>query len=170
MTRRIMPASWMPWPSSVNTGAPWAYMSPMSESTSPFRSLEQAPATTTRHFPTAAARAFTYSTATASSTTGLVFGMVHTAVKPPWAAAREPEAMSSFCSWPGSRKCTCMSTRPGVTILPERSRSTPFSMVRSWPTSTILPSRMRMSATSSRPIWGSIRRAFLSINAIVATS
>ena len=30
--------------------------------------------------------------------------MVHTAVKPPWAAAREPEAMSSFCSWPGSRR------------------------------------------------------------------
>lgn len=29
--------------------------------------------------------------------------------------------MSSLCSWPGSRKWTCISNRPGNTILPVRS-------------------------------------------------
>ena len=98
MTRRIMPAPCTPRPSSVNATAPWATMSPISESVSPPRPCEQAPATCTRHLPTAAARAWTYSTPSALSTTGFVLGMQHTAVKPPWAAARVPDAMSSFVS------------------------------------------------------------------------
>ena len=145
-------------------------MSPISERVSPASPWLQAPATYTRAFPLAAATAFTYSTPMALSITGAVLGMAHTAVNPPWAAARVPEAMSSFCSPPGSRKCTCTSTKPGTIILPERSRSTPFSMERLWPTSTMRPSRTRMSHTSSSPTWGSITRAFLSIKAIVGTS
>ena len=62
MTRRIMPASWMPRPSSVKATAPWATMSPISESVSPLRPWLQAPETCTRHLPTAVARAWTYST------------------------------------------------------------------------------------------------------------
>src|SRR2546430_4745539 len=48
------------------------------------------------------------------SVTGSVFGMAHTAVNPPATAARVPLAMVSTSSFPGSRKCTCTSTRPGV--------------------------------------------------------
>ena len=98
MTRRIMPAPCTPRPSSVKATAPCATMSPISDSVSPLSPCEQEPATCTRHLPTAAARAFTYSTPTALSMTGFVFGMQHTAVKPPCAAARVPEAISSFSS------------------------------------------------------------------------
>ena len=39
-------------------------------------------------------------------------------VNPPAAAAREPLSMVSACSKPGSRRCTCMSMKPGATIMP----------------------------------------------------
>ena len=39
-------------------------------------------------------------------------------VNPPAAAAREPVSMVSACSMPGSRRCTCMSMKPGATIMP----------------------------------------------------
>ena len=56
----------------------------------------------------------------ALSFTGLVFGMHATAVKPPATAEATPVATVSLCSWPGSRRCTCMSMKPGQTIKPGR--------------------------------------------------
>ena len=50
----------------------------------------------------------------ALSLTGVVFGMQATAVKPPATAAAVPVATVSLCSWPGSRRCTCMSMKPGT--------------------------------------------------------
>jgi len=44
---------------------------------------------------------------------GLVLGISKTPVTPPITADREPEARSSLCSRPGSRKCTCVSMTPG---------------------------------------------------------
>ena len=57
----------------------------------------------------------------ALSLTGIVFGMQQMEVKPPAAAAREPVSMVSACSMPGSRRCTCMSMKPGATISPVAS-------------------------------------------------
>ena len=45
------------------------------------------------------------------------------AVKPPSAAARLPVSMVSASSRPGSRRCTCRSTKPGVTMQPVASRT-----------------------------------------------
>jgi len=39
--------------------------------------------------------------------------MQATAVKPPATAAAVPLATVSLCVWPGSRRCTCMSMKPG---------------------------------------------------------
>ena len=49
----------------------------------------------------------------ASSTTGSVLGIAITAQKPPAAAAAVPVSMSSLYSWPGVRRWTCGSTKPG---------------------------------------------------------
>ena len=59
----------------------------------------------------------------ALSFTGLVFGMQQIDVKPPAAAARAPVSMVSACSKPGSRRCTCMSIKPGATIRPVASKT-----------------------------------------------
>ena len=47
--------------------------------------------------------------------------MQATAVNPPKAAALAPVAMVSLCSWPGSRKWTCMSIHPWLIVLPVAS-------------------------------------------------
>ena len=57
----------------------------------------------------------------ASSTAGSVFGIATTATKPPAAAARVPESRSSLCSWPGTRRWTCGSTKPGNRCRPSPS-------------------------------------------------
>ena len=62
----------------------------------------------------------------ALSFTGLVFGMQQMDVKPPAAAAREPLSMVSACSKPGSRRCTCISMKPGATIMPVASNTSAF--------------------------------------------
>ena len=55
------------------------------------------------------------------SFTGFVFGMQQTEVNPPAFAAAVPVAIVSLYSKPGSRRCTCMSMRPGTTSLPAAS-------------------------------------------------
>ena len=55
------------------------------------------------------------------STTGSVLGIATTAQKPPAAAARVPVSRSSLCSWPGVRRCTCGSTKPGNRCAPAPS-------------------------------------------------
>ena len=49
---------------------------------------------------------------------GSVLGMQAIEVKPPATAAAVPVAIVSSSSKPGSRRWTCMSIRPGATILP----------------------------------------------------
>ena len=61
-------------------------------------------------------------TVPALSMAGDVFGMQTTEVNPPRAAAAVPLAMFSLAVWPGSRKCTCKSIRPGQTIFPVASK------------------------------------------------
>ena len=49
-------------------------------------------------------------------TTGDVFGIRTRVPNPPAAAAWQPETMSSFCVWPGSRKWACMSMKLGSRV------------------------------------------------------
>src|SRR5208283_1174959 len=59
----------------------------------------------------------------ALSLTGLVLGMQQTTVNPPRAAASVPVSMVSEFSCPGSRRCACMSIKPGATIRPAASKT-----------------------------------------------
>ena len=72
-----------------------------------------APTGYTRASPAASARRTTSLTIAAESSAGSVFGMHATAVKPPATAAAVPVAIVSLCVWPGSRRWTCMSMKPG---------------------------------------------------------
>jgi hypothetical protein len=93
----------------------------------------------------------------ALSFTGWVFGMQATAVNPPTAAAAVPLAIVSLCSCPGSRRCTCMSTKPGHTTSPPgiSMTSTPGSTARSWPTAATRSPSSSTSRTPSIPCVGS---------------
>src|SRR2546425_7872934 len=62
--------------------------------------------------------------------------MQQTAVKPPAAAARVPLAIVSLYSWPGSRRCTCMSMKPGHTHVPAASIT-----AAPWGTASLAPTR-----------------------------
>src|SRR4051794_18073644 len=105
----------------------------------------------------------------ALSLIGDVFGMQATAVNPPATADAVPVAIVSLCSWPGSRRWTCMSMRPGTTrnprgtamtcVSPASGRSRPVRAIRS-------PSR-RMSHSPSTPAAGSMTRPPLSSRFIV---
>ena len=55
------------------------------------------------------------------SAAGVVFGIQHTLVIPPAAAAAVPVMISSLWVWPGSRRWTCMSTKPGAATKPAQS-------------------------------------------------
>src|ERR1700720_2464200 len=100
----------------------------------------------------------------ALSLTGRVLGMQQTAVNPPRAAALVPVSMVSEFSCPGSRRCTCMSIKPGATTRPLASNtSAPFAR-EIFPGAAISemvsPSR-RMSRTASVLDAGSRTRPFL---------
>src|SRR5215210_3306406 len=93
------------------------------------------------------------------SLTGSVLAMQATPVKPPAAAAMVPVRTVSLYSWPGSRRWTWMSIRPGATTRPAASNdSAPFgglmrpSILATWPSST------RRSKEPSRSWLGSITR------------
>ena len=53
----------------------------------------------------------------ASTSGGVVLGMSSTLVKPPASAARVPVDRSSLCVWPGVRRCTCASIKPGSAVI-----------------------------------------------------
>ena len=94
----------------------------------------------------------------ASSTAGSVFGIATTATKPPAAAARVPESRSSLCSCPGTRRCTCGSTKPGNRWRPSPSSTSAPSGASSAPgapSSAIAPSRTSTSCGASIPARGS---------------
>src|ERR1700683_3392173 len=86
-------------------------------------------------------------------------------VKPPAAAAREPVSMVSACSNPGSRRCTCISMKPGVTTSPLASKSSVPAAERFAPTPRMTPSSIQTSAVPSWPEAGSMTRPFLMSNA-----
>ena len=84
-------------------------------------------------------------TVPALSIAGDVFGMQTTEVNPPRAAAAVPVAMVSLAVWPGSRRWTCRSIRPGQTTIPFGVE--PFDVLRApgaafLPTAAIFPSRI----------------------------
>src|SRR5690349_7154431 len=104
-----------------------------------------------------------YSVTPALSLTGAVFGMQATAVKPPMTAAAVPVAIVSLCSCPGSRRCTCMSIRPGTTITPDGTATTAAPLAgRSRPTRAMRSPSMSTSNAPSRPDAGSTTRPPLS--------
>ena len=96
MTAGIMPAPCTQAAVVGDATGAVATMSPISESVSPPRPCEQAPASARGTCRRPRRALWTYSTPSALSMTGFVLGMQHTAVKPPWAAARVPDAMSSL--------------------------------------------------------------------------
>ena len=55
------------------------------------------------------------------SFTGSVFGIAQMLVQPPATAADAPVATVSLYSCPGSRRCVCISMKPGATIKPVAS-------------------------------------------------
>src|ERR671936_1233662 len=100
-----------------------------------------------------------YSVIEPLSFTGWVLAMQHTAVKPPAAAARVPVATVSLYSWPGSRRCTCISMKPGQTHRPLASSTVaPEGACSRAATRAILPSSIRTSCTASIDAAGSITR------------
>src|SRR6478672_12884147 len=162
--RRISSAVATGCPSSVIATQPACFSSAMSASCSPFCPRETAPIGYTRASCASAAFLSTYSVTPALSLTGAVFGMHATAVKPPATADAVPVATVSLCSCPGSRRCTCMSMRPGhTTRLGGISTTvTPAATARSRPTSAMRSFSIRMSNTPSRPFTGSTTRPPLS--------
>src|SRR5664280_2488198 len=97
----------------------------------------------------------------AESFTGLVLGMQQMEVKPPAAAARDPLSTVSACSNPGSRRCTCISMKPGATIIPVASNTSAFGEERLGATPATRPSTISTSATRSVFEDGSITLPFL---------
>src|SRR5436190_2671605 len=159
--RRISSLFCTQWPSSVIATTPACFSEPMGASSSPLMPLVIAPVTYTFTTPSRAAFSFTSATAAGLSMLGEVFGMQTTVVNPPRAAAFVPVAMVSLADWPGSRRCTCRSIKPGVTTLPEasrRSQSLPACFAASAPMAATLPSRRRTSATASKRLAGSMTR------------
>src|SRR6266542_2030743 len=82
-------------------------------------------------------------------------------VNPPATAARAPVSMVSACSIPGSRRCTCMSMKPGATTRPEASNTSAPAKSRPAPTAATRPSASATSAIASNPVAGSTMRPFL---------
>src|SRR5712691_5279461 len=89
--------------------------------------------------------------------------MQATAVNPPATAEATPVATVSLCSCPGSRRCTCMSIRPGHTTNPAGTSITcaPFTGM-SFAMRAMRSPSIRMSKTPSRPFAGSTMRPPLS--------
>ncbi len=73
--------------------------------------------------------------------TGLVFAIKFTITYPPFTAAFEPLSISSLYVYPGSLKCTCKSTNPGITTSPFASIVLQ-SLFKLLPISDIIPSLM----------------------------
>src|SRR5688500_10236191 len=146
-------------PSSVTATQPASFNSAMSASSSPFCPRETAPIGYTRASPASAAFCKISFVTPALSLTGLVLGMHATAVNPPATAAATPVATVSLCSCPGSRKCTCISMKPGHTINPFGMSTTvaPLALML-LPTSAMRSPSIRTSKIPSRPLAGSTTR------------
>src|ERR1700674_1189680 len=151
-------------PSSDTATIPASFIAAISAMFSPLLPTDAAPIGHTRTLPVDFARSTINLVTEALSFTGFVFGMQHTAVKPPRAAARVPVSMLSEDSWPGSRKCTCMSMKPGAMINPAASKSSAslaLVIFPGAPISAIFSPSRRMSCGASVFVAGSSTRPFL---------
>src|ERR1035441_1718280 len=72
-------------------------------------------------------------------------------MNPPAAAAREPLSMVSACSNPGSRRCTCISMKPGATIIPVASNTSAFGEERLGATPATRPSTISFRDPKAAP-------------------
>ncbi len=154
--RRSMLALAMGRPSSVNPSAPASRSSAISVSDWPCWPAVAAARKPTGTRAWTLARSATERSTEALSIGGDVFGMPMIAQNPPAAAARVPVSMSSLCSWPGTRRCTCGSTNAGSRWVPPASTvSTPSGASSLSPSSAISPPRTSTSMRRSRSVRGS---------------
>ncbi len=158
-TRDIIPAVGTQSPSSLYATAPASRSRWTSVNSSPLRPFVAAATGNTRHTPVCAARCCTSARTSGLSSAGPVLGMQHTLVNPPETAAAVPVAMVSLCSCPGSRRCTCGSISPGVTMHPAASITRAAGVrVSPAPISAITPSFTATSHKRSVRDTGSITR------------
>ncbi len=154
--RRMMAALTTGLPSSLNAAAPALARPTSGASVSPFCPIVTAAIGCTRQWPASRARVITHSTHAALSTTGSVFGMHATSVKPPAAAARVPVSIVSLAGWPGWRRCTCRSTSPGATTAP-RASSTSASAGTFTGTRPTTPPSIHSESVSPVRQWRALR-------------
>src|SRR5216684_541049 len=154
----------MGFPSSETATMPASRMAAISEMSSPLLPMLAAPMGQTRTWPWTLARSTMKRVMEALSFTGRVLGIQQTAVNPPRAAALVPVSMVSEFSWPGSRRWTCMSMKPGATTRPAASNTSAPFVREIFPgaaiSAMVSPSR-RMSRTASVLDAGSRTRPFL---------
>src|SRR6516164_4314291 len=151
-------------PSSDTATIPASRMAAISAMASPLLPMLAAPIGQTRTCPWALARSTMNRVIEALSFTGWVLGIEHTTVKPPRAAARVPVSMVSEFSWPGSRRCTCRSIKPGATMKPLASNAAAPLVSAIFPVGAISAMRSpssRISRGASVPDAGSSTRPFL---------
>src|SRR5581483_12486603 len=156
--RRMISALITGEPSSVNATAPPSTSPPISASSSPLRPLVMHPTGQTLAYPARCAWWMTNSAWAWLSSAGSVLGMHATDVTPPATAAAVPVAIVSSSSRPGSRRWTCMSIRPGETIIPVQSRVRSAAAPGCGPVPRMVPSFSHRSATRSRFWDGSMTR------------
>ncbi len=156
--RRIMRALAIGRPSSETATQPASRRSPYSASSSPFDPRVMAPMGQTRTAPSRAAASRIARVMPAWSFTGSVFGIAHTAVNPPAAAARVPVAIVSLSSRPGCRKWVWRSMNPGQTTSPLTSITSAPRAATRVSSSATSPSTRRRSRSASRERPGSITR------------
>src|ERR1700722_5506412 len=146
--RRISTASDTHRPSSENTRtrAAESAIAPSSARRVPPRPSVTAPTGCTSQCPACRPRRQICSTTPAVSATGSVLAIACTAVNPPSAAARVPDATVSASSRPGSRRWVCRSTRPGRATRPAASSTRAPGGAGPSPTLSITPSRITTSA------------------------
>ena len=160
MASRTRLASCTGTPSSERATHPASCRAAASVSDCPFCPRDTAPMGHTRTPQDSPARRSTYSICSGVSSTGRGLGIQATEVNPPRAAAAAPVVMSSLYSKPGSRRWTCISTRPAHTLRPLASITRATGSLKSLPMTASLPSSMRISITPPIPPTGSTRRPF----------
>ena len=157
-TRPITPASATQSPSSVKAAAPARARPAIGASRPPSRPWVAQAAAKTRALRAAWPWWCTCRTRPSVSMGGRVLGMQQTLVKPPLAAAAQPVAIVSRCSGSGSRRCTCRSMSPGVTMHPSASILRAPRAAGTRPISVTTPSVISTSAVWLNPLAGSITR------------
>ena len=147
-------------PSSEKATAPLANKASKSVIFSPSNSLVMVATVWTR-MSSLAAESRTSLRVSTVEMVGEVLAIITTEVTPPAAAASEPVWISSLWVWPGSRKWTWTSTRPGATTRPVASMTWASAASKSCPIFRIFPFSTKISATWSNCDCGSTTRPFL---------